>query len=127
MFLSRLIFDGVFDRHPGLKVATPHGGGYLPAYYGRTNIVCDLGAECANKKQPIEYLRSQIFADTLIFTEEQLHQLVEVMGASQIIYGTDIPYNWPDTLDLVLNASRLSDPEKMAIVGGNLKRLLKIT
>ncbi len=127
MFLSRMIFDGTFDRNPGLKIVTPHGGGYLPAYYGRTDVACDLGAECANKKRPIEYLRSQIFVDTLVFTEEQLHQLVEVMGASQVLYGTDTPYNWPDTLDMVLDASRLSDPEKRAIVGDNLKRLLKIS
>src|SRR5688572_25633408 len=41
-FLSRLIFDGVFDRHPRLKVCGAHAGGYLPSYFGRTEAACDV-------------------------------------------------------------------------------------
>jgi predicted TIM-barrel fold metal-dependent hydrolase len=46
---------------------------------------------------------------------------------SQIVYGTDIPFNWPVTVDLVLKAPFLSDADKEAILGGNLMRLLRIT
>lgn len=130
MFLSRLIFDGTLDRHPNLKVVTVHGGGYLPSYSGRSEVACETRpkeSDCANKKNPREYLRTQLFVDSLVFTEENLEHLVRVMGASQVVYGTDIPYGWPDTLDLIVNASGLSNAEKEAIVGGNLKRLLKIT
>ncbi len=63
----------------------------------------------------------------MVFTDEGLRHLVAEMGASQVVYGTDIPYNWPDTLDLIINASYLSDAEKEAIVGGNLLKLLRIT
>ena len=48
------------------------------------------------------------------------------MGASQIVYGTDIPFNWPDVLDLILEADYLNDDEKIMILGGNLQRLLKL-
>ena len=48
------------------------------------------------------------------------------MGASQIVYGSDQPFPWPDTMDLVVNADFLSDAEKVAILGGNLHRLLGI-
>jgi predicted TIM-barrel fold metal-dependent hydrolase len=48
------------------------------------------------------------------------------MGTSQIVYGTDIPFNWPDTLDLVVNATFLTDAQKEAIIGGNLINMLKI-
>jgi predicted TIM-barrel fold metal-dependent hydrolase len=48
------------------------------------------------------------------------------MGVSQIVYGTDIPYNWPAPVDLILNASFLSAAEKEAILGGNLIKLLRI-
>lgn len=128
-FLSRLIFDGVFDRHPRLRVCGAHAGGYLPSYFGRTEAACDVwdNANCANKKRPREYLRSQIMADTMIFSEEGLRHLVAEMGVSQIVYGTDNPFNWPVTVDLVLNAKFLSDGEKEAILGGNLIRLLRIT
>jgi aminocarboxymuconate-semialdehyde decarboxylase len=128
-FLSRLIFDGVFDRHPNLKVAAAHGGGYLPSYLMRTDVACDVrgNANCANKKRPKEYLRSQIIVDTMVLSDEGLKHLVNEMGASQIVYGTDNPLNWPVTVDLVLNASWLSNADKEAILGGNLARLLRIS
>jgi aminocarboxymuconate-semialdehyde decarboxylase len=127
MFLSRLIFDGTFDRHPGLRVVAPHGGGFLPSYSGRSEVACrSEDANCANSKSARDYLRSQIFVDSLVFTEDGLEHLVKVMGASQVVYGTDTPYDWPDTLDLILEADRLSNAEKEAIVGGNLIKLLRI-
>jgi len=41
------------------------------------------------------------------------------------VYGTDIPFNWPDAVDLILNAS-LSNAEKEAVLGGNLTKLLHL-
>jgi aminocarboxymuconate-semialdehyde decarboxylase len=129
LFLTKLIFDGVFDRFPRLKVCGAHGGGFLPSYFGRTQVTCDVrdNANCANKKKPQEYLRTNIMADTMVFSEEGLRHLVAEMGTSQIVYGTDIPFNWPDTLDIVANASFLTNAQKEAIIGGNLINLLKIT
>jgi len=129
LFLTSLIFDGTFDRFPRLKVCGAHGGGFLPSYFGRTQVTCDVraNAKCANTKNPREYLRNNIMADTMVFTDEGLRHLVAEMGVSQIVYGTDIPFNWPDTLDLVVNATFLTDAQKEAIIGGNLINLLKIT
>ena len=69
-FLSRLIFDGVFDKFPRLRVCAAHAGGYLPSYLGRTEAACVVrgNANCANKKKPSEYLRSQVFIDTMVFS-----------------------------------------------------------
>jgi len=127
-FLSRLIFDGTLDKFPDLRVCAAHAGGYLPSYLGRTEVACDVrnNANCANKKRPSEYLRSQILIDTMVFSEEGLRHLVAEVGATQIVYGTDVPFNWPVTVDLVLNASFLTDAEKEAILGGNLSRLLRL-
>jgi aminocarboxymuconate-semialdehyde decarboxylase len=112
-FLSHMIFDG---------------GGYLPSYLGRTEVACDVrgNANCANQKRPSEYLKSQILADSMVFTDEGLRHLVAEMGASQVVYGTDLPFSWPDTLDLILNASFLCNAEKEAILGGNLLKLLRV-
>jgi aminocarboxymuconate-semialdehyde decarboxylase len=127
-FLSRMIFDGVFDRHPALRVCGAHGGGYLPSYFGRTEAACDVrdNANCANRQPPSYYLRRNILADTMVFSEEGLRHLVAEMGVSQIVYGTDNPFNWPVTVDLILGASFLSDADKDAILGGNLERLLRL-
>lgn len=127
-FLSRLIFDGTFDKFPALKVSAAHAGGYLPSYFGRTEVACDVraNAQCANKRRPREILRSQIIADTMVFSDEGLRHLVNEMGVSQVVYGTDVPFNWPVTVDLVLNAAWLSNADKEAILGGNLARLLQL-
>jgi aminocarboxymuconate-semialdehyde decarboxylase len=127
-FLSRLIFDGTLDKFPGLRVCAAHAGGYLPSYLGRTEVACNVrsNANCANKKKPSEYLKSQIFIDTMVFSEEGLRHLVAEVGASQIVYGTDIPFNWPAAVDLILNAPFLSNADKEAILGANLMKLLRI-
>ena len=126
--LSRLIFDGTFDKFPNLKVVGAHAGGYLPSYFGRTEAACEYrgNAKCANAKKPSEYLRSQIVIDTMVFSDEGLRHLVAEAGVGQIVYGTDVPFNWPVTVDLVLNAKFLNDTEKAAILSTNLLKLLRI-
>ena len=127
-FLSRLIFDGTFDRFPALRVCAAHAGGYLPSYFGRTEAACLVrgNAKCANVRKPSEYLRSNILADTMVFSEEGLRHLVAEMGIGQVVYGTDVPFNWPVTVDLVLNAPFLKDDEKIAVLGGTLAKLLRL-
>jgi aminocarboxymuconate-semialdehyde decarboxylase len=127
-FLSRLIFDGTFDKFPGLRVCAAHAGGYLPSYLGRTEAACVVrsNANCANKRKPSEYLKSQILVDTMVFSEEGLRHLVAEVGIGQVVYGTDVPFNWPVTVDLVVNAPFLSDADKEAILSGNLAKLLRI-
>jgi aminocarboxymuconate-semialdehyde decarboxylase len=126
--LSRLIFDGTLDRFPGLKICAAHGGGYLASYLGRTEVACQVsaGANCANKKKPSEYLKTQILVDSMVFSSEAIRHLVAEIGANQIAYGTDGPTtSWPDSIDTILGAS-ITDAEKEAILGGNLVKLLKL-
>jgi aminocarboxymuconate-semialdehyde decarboxylase len=126
-FLSRLIFDGVFDRFPRLRVIGAHAGGYLPSYLGRSDYACNRpNANCASARPARAYLQSQILIDTMVFSAEGLRHLVAEVGSSQIVYGTDVPYAWPVTVDLVLDAPFLDDAQKAAILGGNLARLLHI-
>jgi aminocarboxymuconate-semialdehyde decarboxylase len=128
LFFAKLIYDGTLDRFPGLKICGAHGAGYLPAYLARTDVACEVrpNAKCANKKSPAAYLKSQIMADSMVFTDEGVRHLVAEMGPGQIVYGSDMPFNWPDTIDVIVNAKYISSGEKEAILGGNLTRLLKI-
>jgi aminocarboxymuconate-semialdehyde decarboxylase len=128
VFLSRLIFDGTLDKFPALKVAGAHGGGFLPSYLGRTEVACQRqGQTCIIKKKPSDYMRSQILADTMVFSNEGLRHLVAEMGVSQVVFGTDIPFNWPVNVDLVVNHPTLSNADKEAILGGNLIKLLRLS
>jgi aminocarboxymuconate-semialdehyde decarboxylase len=130
VFFSHLIFEGTLDRFPGLKICGAHGGGYLPSYSGRSDALCGRGsgADCkALKKRPSEYFKKELFVDTMVFHEEGLRHLIAEVGINQIMYGTDYPFDWPVGVDFVLKAAFLSNADKMAILGGNAARLLKIT
>jgi aminocarboxymuconate-semialdehyde decarboxylase len=127
VFLTRLIFDGTLDKFPNLKIVAAHGGGYLPSYIGRTEVACQVrnNANCANNKRPSTYFSDQIFVDAMVFSPEGVRHLVEEVGASQVVYGTDIPLLWPDAIDNIL-AAKISDDQKEMILGGNLTKLLKL-
>jgi aminocarboxymuconate-semialdehyde decarboxylase len=131
VFLSHLIFEGTLDRFPGLRICAAHAGGYLASYAGRSDALCGrggaLGADCrALRKKPGEYFKRELIVDTMIFHEEGLRHLVAEAGVGQLVYGTDYPFDWPVGVDFVLNARFLSDADKVAILGGNASRLLKI-
>jgi aminocarboxymuconate-semialdehyde decarboxylase len=83
-------------------------------------------AKCANTRPPSAYLKSQISIDTMVFSPEGLRHLVAEVGVGQVMYGTDVPFNWPVTVDLVLDAPFLTNDEKVAILGGNAARLLRL-
>jgi len=125
--LSHLIFEGTLDRYAGVKICAAHGGGYLPSYIARSDR-CRVRQSCGPvmKKLPSEYLK-QLYFDSLVFSGEGLRHLVAEAGASQIILGTDYPYGWTsEAVDHILNAPGLSDAERVAILGGNAAKLLRI-
>ena len=127
--LSHLIFDGTLDKFPNLKIAFAHAGGYLPSYSQRMDNGCRPANGCKDpppKKKPSEYLR-QIFVDSMVFSSEGLRHLVAECGASQIMIGTDYNFGWTDApVDHILNTPGLSDADKIAMLGGNAQKLLKL-
>lgn len=63
----------------------------------------------------------------MVFSAEGLRHLVAEYGADHIVMGTDYPFPWTTTaVDHVLGVTQLTDAEKVAILGGNLTRLLGI-
>jgi aminocarboxymuconate-semialdehyde decarboxylase len=110
-----------------LTLCAAHGGGYLPSYLGRSDAACIRdGANCANKRKPSEYFKDRIVVDSMVFSSEALRHLVAETGITQVVYGSDLPYLWPDTIDVIAEAPFLTDEAKEAILGGNLKRMLRI-
>ena len=92
--LHYLIFDGVLERHPDLKILAVHGGGYLAAYSGRIDHAWGARSDSHTDlpQPPTSYLR-KIFFDTVVFTPHQLKNLVDVFGADRIVMGTDYPFD----------------------------------
>jgi aminocarboxymuconate-semialdehyde decarboxylase len=127
--VSHLIFGGVLDAYPKLKICVAHGGGFLPAYAGRMDHAHAARSDCrlCIKKKPTSYLRKLHF-DTLVFTPHQLEYLVSQYGSDRILLGTDYPYDMGmyDPLAFVESATKLERVDREAIVGRNAARLLKI-
>jgi aminocarboxymuconate-semialdehyde decarboxylase len=128
--ISHLIFEGVMDRFPNLKISFAHGGGFLPSYAARMDNGCGrVARDCAGpvlKKKPSEYLR-QMYFDSLVFTPEALRHLVAECGASQIMIGTDYNYGWvKDPVGHVMDTPQLSDADRIAILGGTAAKLLRL-
>ena len=129
IFLSHMIFEGTLDRFPNLKLCLAHGGGYLPSYADRMDHGCLVFPEQCKKpikKHPTEYLK-QLYFDSILFTPEALRHLVAVVGPSQIVLGTDYPFPWSETpVDHLLATPGLTDAERVAILGGNARKLLRL-
>ncbi len=129
--LSHLIFEGTFDRFPGLKVIAAHGGGYLASYADRSDHACLVGPKGCNpeiklQKAPTEYLK-QIYFDSLIFTPEAIRHLAAQVGAGQIVLGSDYPYPWQlAPVDHIFACTSLSDEEKANILGRTAAKLLGV-
>ncbi|MFH8462936.1 amidohydrolase family protein [Streptomyces sp. NPDC017991] len=125
--LSHLIFSGVLDRHPGLKVLAAHGGGYLPTHIGRSDHAwstrSDAGAVCA--QPPSSYLR-RLYFDSVVHDPHVLRELVRVAGADRVLLGSDFPFDM-GTEDPVgaLRAARLPGVGFDAVRGGNAAALLR--
>ena len=126
---SHLIFGGVMERHPGLKVVLPHAGGFLGHYWARMDHGWRARPDCRTiiKKAPTSYLKKFYF-DTITFDPEMLRNLIDKFGAAQVLLGTDYPFDMgeEDPVGLINSVPRLPSAEKERIMGGNAVRLLKI-
>jgi len=124
--LHYLIFDGVLERYPDLKLLAVHGGGYLASYSGRIDHAWGAREDCRAglPLPPTHYLR-KVWLDTVVFTPHQLRCLVETFGPERIVMGTDYPYDMGEYEPVahVLEAG-LDDAAVAAICGGNAKELL---
>ncbi len=124
--LHYLIFDGVLERHPNLKILAVHGGGYLGAYPGRIDHAWGARSDTHGTlpQPPTSYLR-KIYFDSVVFTPYQLAELVRLYGADHVIMGTDYPFDMADYDPIGHVASAGLDAAAVAAVaGGNAKRLL---
>jgi aminocarboxymuconate-semialdehyde decarboxylase len=124
--LSHLIFGGVLDRRPGLKIVAAHGGGYLPTYSSRSDHAWNARPDAHSMAKPLSAYLKQIYFDNLVYTPDALDALIHQVGIQQIVVGTDYPFDMGsyDVHGLVSSVEGLSVDHQLAILSGNALRLL---
>lgn len=122
--LSHLIFGGVLDALPGLKLCVAHGGGYLSGYWGRMDHAYRAREECRIHigREPSSYLRD-VWFDTLVFDQDQLDGLIRTHGSDRLCMGSDYPFDMAEP-DPVGFHCRLDDETRAKILGLNAAALL---
>ena len=125
--VSRMIFDGFFDRYPKLKLIASHGGGTLPYIAGRLDICFDNMPACRERisNKPNFYLK-KIYYDSVVFTQEALELAVKVGGAGNVLYGSDYPHNIGDMKGCLARVDALPPVARDAVRGGNAQRIFRL-
>jgi aminocarboxymuconate-semialdehyde decarboxylase len=123
--LSHLVFGGVLDRHPGLKLLAAHGGGYLPTHIGRSDHAWRVRPDASNCAQPPSSYLRRIWFDSLVHDPAVLRHLVAAAGADRVLLGSDFPFDMgsEDPLGALRDAD-LPPAVLDAVAGGNAAALL---
>lgn len=141
--MAHLVFAGLFDRHPEIKIITHHLGGMIPYFEGRVGPGWDqLGTRTSDedytlvlkklKKRPLDYFKL-FYADTAVFgSKEATICGLKFFGPERVLFGSDSPFDpekgsayirW--TIE-VIDSLDIRPEDRKAIYEGNTKRLLKL-
>jgi aminocarboxymuconate-semialdehyde decarboxylase len=126
--VGHLIFGGVLERHPGLRLVVVHGGGFAPYQIGRWDRGWTTGARGAAEhitRLPSEELRNLYF-DTVLHSAQSLRHLVDVVGADHVLLGSDYPFvmGEPEPVSALAAVPGLEEEERELILHGTLAALL---
>jgi predicted TIM-barrel fold metal-dependent hydrolase len=143
-FMSRIVFSGVFDRHPDLKILTHHAGAMVPFFEGRVGPGWDqLGARTppdrreeiegpSLSKRPIDYFR-MFYADTAVFgAAPALRCALDFFGVDRMLFASDSPFD-PEKGPGYIRATienieslGLSEADRAQLYEGNARAVLGV-
>jgi aminocarboxymuconate-semialdehyde decarboxylase len=127
--LTHLIFGGVLERHPRLKIIAAHGGGYLPSYFPRTDHGYAVRPEAQTIPHPPSHYLKQLWVDALVYNPRNVAHLVREMGADRVVLGTDYPFDMGEDhpVEVVTAVEGLSAADHQRILRDNALELLGMT
>jgi predicted TIM-barrel fold metal-dependent hydrolase len=141
--MGRLVFSGLFDRHPEIKIITHHLGAMAPYFEGRlgggldqlgsrSDDSRDAAALARLQRRPLDYFK-MFYGDTAVFGAQAAMECgVAFFGADRVLFGTDMPFDPEkghgfvrDTI-AAMERMRATDEERAKIYAGNAQRLLRL-
>ena len=141
--MAHLVFSGLFDKHPDMKIITHHLGGIIPYVEGKIGYGWDaLGTRTSDedytlllkrlKKRPIDYFR-MFYADTAIFGAKNVATCgLNFFGDKRVLFGSDMPFGpketsgWLGMIVDVIEGMDITPEQRTAIYEDNTRRILKL-
>jgi predicted TIM-barrel fold metal-dependent hydrolase len=141
--MAHIVFGGLFDKHPNLKIITHHLGAMIPFFEGRVGPGWDqLGTRTSDedylallkklKRRPLDYFHL-FYADTAVFGSQPATECgLKFFGADRVLFASDAPFDpekgsayirW--TIEII-DRLGITPAERSAIYEGNARRLLKL-
>jgi aminocarboxymuconate-semialdehyde decarboxylase len=140
--MTRLIYSGIFDELPTLKIVSHHMGGMIPYFAGKIRLGFKqiffgtaeqnpVAQECGLKQPPLAYYK-MLYADTALGEEAPTRCGHAFFGSDHCLFATDAPFDAEQGRGLIARTLKavetleISKAEKEAILSGNAKRLLRL-
>lgn len=136
--MARLVFSGLFDRHPGIKIITHHCGGMIPYYDGRVGPgLAVLGARTSDedysqilpslKRPHLDYFRD-FYGDTAMFGGEYGVKCgLDFFGPRHVVFATDAPLGPIGPTLRNVEKLGLGEADHRSVMSGNAERILKMS
>jgi aminocarboxymuconate-semialdehyde decarboxylase len=127
--INHLIFGGVLDRHPELRILIVHGGGYFPFYLGRMDHAWTHRPEVTRltAERPSEYV-GRMWYDTCVFRPDLLAYLVSLAGAHRVMLGSDYPFDMSDPDPLgTIEAAGFDEADRTRICNETACRFFRLS
>jgi len=125
--MSSLVYEGIIDDYPQVKIAFAHGGGFLPFYTGRHDMDYRFGRGGAHLKGDFSSYLPRFYYDTVLFNPDMLEFLLTKVPASHVIMASDYPFAEKRPVEFVRRAKKISKKDQDAILGANCAKLLGIS
>ena len=126
---ANLIFSGVLEKYPNLKVILAHAGGQLPYIFGRLEHGYQVRPECQETvhHSPRQFLKN-FYCDIITHSQEALSYLISLVGSDHVLLGTDYPYDMGNhqPVETVSRLSGITEEDRRKIMRDNAVALFKL-
>jgi aminocarboxymuconate-semialdehyde decarboxylase len=126
-FMASVIYEGILESHPKLRLVIAHGGGYFPHNMGRLDRNVKNAPDSMRNiaRKPSDFLKN-VYYDTCLYDPTVLTALVKVVGSDRLLLGSDWPIGERDPIGFVNRCPDIGDLEKRMILGGRATELIDL-
>ena len=126
--VARMIYGGILERFPRLKVCFVHGGGFFPLLIGRWDHGYEVRPECRKAiPYPPSHYAAKLYFDSITHGPKTLALLIEKAASGHVLMGSDYPFDMGESPPggYIRELLGLGEDERSALLGGNALRFFQ--